>query len=210
MADLRAFLTRSPLIAILRGVTPDEVVPIGAALVAAGFAIIEVPLNSPQPLESIARLVAALGSDCLIGAGTVTDAGQIDAIAAAGARLIVMPHSDAAVVRAAKAAQLICTPGVATPTEGFAALANGADALKLFPADLLGPATLRAWRSVFPPQTLMLPVGGITPPSLAPFIAAGAAGFGLGSALFKPGDDVARVAANAQAFARALHAVQPA
>jgi 2-dehydro-3-deoxyphosphogalactonate aldolase len=210
MADLRAFLTRSPLIAILRGVTPDEVVPIGAALVAAGFAIIEVPLNSPQPLESIARLVAAFGSDCLIGAGTVTDAGQIDAIAAAGARLIVMPHSDATVVRAAKAAQLICAPGVATPTEGFAALANGADALKLFPADLLGPATLRAWRSVFPPRTLMLPVGGITPPSLAPFIAAGAAGFGLGSALFKPGDDVARVAANAQAFARALHAVQPA
>ncbi len=146
---IRPFLDRLPLIAILRGVTPEEVLPIGRALVAAGFAIIEVPLNSPRPLESIALLRQTLGDGVLVGAGTVTTAEAVDAVAAAGGRLIVMPHSDPAVVRAAQAAGLACTPGIATPTEGVAALANGADALKLFPAELLTPAVLKALRSVF-------------------------------------------------------------
>ena len=136
---LHDYLDRLPLIAILRGVTPDEVVPIGRALAAAGFSIIEVPLNSPDPIESIRRLNDELGATCLIGAGTVMTPGQVNDIAAAGGRLIVMPHSDPAVVRAAKTAGLYCVPGVATPTEGFAALANGADALKLFPPSNWSP-----------------------------------------------------------------------
>lgn len=200
-----SYLDRLPLIAILRGITPDEAVPIGHALVAAGFAIIEVPLNSPQPLESIRRLTTALPG-CLIGAGTVADPAAVANVALAGGRLIVMPHSDSAVIGAAKRAGLYCTPGVATPTEGFAALANGADALKLFPAELLGPAVVKAWRSVFPPATILLPVGGITPATMRPFAVAGADGFGLGSALYKPGAMVANVAANARAFVDAWHA----
>jgi len=205
----RSFLDRLPLIAILRGVTPDEVVPIGRALSGAGFAIIEVPLNSPQPLESIRRLAAALTPDHLIGAGTVTDPGIVPAIVAAGGRLIVMPHSDAAVIRAAKGAGMFCAPGVATPTEGFAALANGADALKLFPAELLGPAVLKAWRSVFPSATVFLPVGGITPETMGPFLSVGASGFGLGSALYKPGSTLTEVAANARNFRDAWRKMRP-
>ncbi len=197
---LHACLDRMPLIAILRGVTPDTVVPIGAALVAAGFTIIEVPLNSPDPLESIRRLCASVGPAILVGAGTVIDPASVSAVRDAGGRLIVMPHSDGAVIRAAKAARMACTPGVATPTEAFAALANGADALKLFPAESLGPGVLRAWRSVFPADTRFLPVGGITPASLAPYLAAGAGGFGLGSALYTAGMDAHDVARNAHAF----------
>ena len=200
---LAPYLARLPLVAILRGVTPDEVVPIGAALVQAGFAVVEVPLNSPRPMESIRRLAAALGPDVLVGAGTVTDPAQVADIAAAGGRLVVMPHSDPAVVRAAKAAGMACAPGVATPTEGFAALANGADALKLFPAEAMPPAVLKAWLSVFPKGTAVLPVGGITPDGMAGYVAAGAAGFGLGSALYKPGYDAAAVADRAAAFVTA-------
>ena len=200
----RSHLERLPLIAILRGLRPEEAVPVGEALVRAGFAIIEVPLNSPRPLESIRRLQEAFGDRALIGAGTVTSPAAVAEVAAAGGRLIVMPHSDPAVVRAAKQAGLFCAPGVATPTEGFAALANGADALKLFPAEALGPAVLRAWRSVFPAGTAFLPVGGITPEGMAPFLEAGAAGFGLGSALYRPGDAPEQVAARAAAFVAAL------
>ncbi|HEX2942860.1 MAG TPA: 2-dehydro-3-deoxy-6-phosphogalactonate aldolase [Rhodopila sp.] len=200
---LQSFFDRLPLIAILRGVRPDEVVPIGRALREAGFAIIEVPLNSPDPCESIRRLCADLGPETLVGAGTVTTPDQVTAVAAAGGRIIVMPHGDPAVIRAAKAAGLACTPGIATPTEGFAALAAGADALKLFPAELLTPPVLKAMRSVFPSGTRFLPVGGITPESMAPFVAAGAAGFGLGSALYKPGMSPADVAARAHAFVEA-------
>lgn len=200
----RSHLERLPLIAILRGLRPEEAVPVGEALVRAGFAIIEVPLNSPRPLESIRRLQEAFGDRALIGAGTVTSPAAVAEVAAAGGRLIVMPHSDPAVVRAAKQAGLFCAPGVATPTEGFAALANGADALKLFPAEALGPAVLKAWRSVFPAGTAFLPVGGITPEGMAPFLEAGAAGFGLGSALYRPGDAPEQVAARAAAFVAAL------
>jgi 2-dehydro-3-deoxyphosphogalactonate aldolase len=204
----RSYLDRSPFVAILRGVTPEAVVPIAEVLVAAGFAVIEVPLNSPQPFESIRRLAAALPAEYLIGAGTVTDPADVARIASAGGRLVVMPHSDAAVVRAAKAARMYCTPGVATPTEGFAALTNGADALKLFPAELLGPSVLKAWRSVFPRETLFLPVGGIAPETLQPFVAAGASGFGLGSALYRQGATPTQVAANARAFTAAWRTIE--
>jgi 2-dehydro-3-deoxyphosphogalactonate aldolase len=197
---IQSYLDRLPLVAILRGVAPEEVVSIGHALVDAGFAIIEVPLNSPRPLESVRLLADAFGGSVLIGAGTVRSPEQVRHVADAGGQVIVMPHSDATVIRSAKAMGLACIPGIATPTEGFAALANGADALKLFPAELLTPAVLRAMRSVFPPETRFLPVGGITPRTMEEYVAAGAAGFGLGSALYKRGDDADTVAANARAF----------
>jgi len=200
---IEPFLDRLPLVAILRGVTPEEVVDVSRALVDEGFVIIEVPLNSPRPLESIERLQAKFGGEILIGAGTVVSSAQVKDIAAAGGRLIVMPHGDAEVVRAAKAAGLACIPGIATPSEGFAALANGADALKLFPAELLNPAVLKSMRAVFPTATRFFPVGGITPDAMASYVAAGAAGFGLGGALYRRGDDPTRVATNARDFASA-------
>lgn len=200
---LQPFLDRLPLIAILRGVQPEEVVPIGRALREAGFAIVEVPLNSPSPCESIRRLCQDLGPDMLIGAGTVTTPDQVAAVAEAGGRIIVMPHGDPVVIRAAKAAGLVCTPGIATPTEGFAALAAGADALKLFPAEMLTPPVLKAMRSVFPAGTRFLPVGGITPDTMERYVKAGAAGFGLGSALYKPGMAAADVGVHARAFVEA-------
>jgi 2-dehydro-3-deoxyphosphogalactonate aldolase len=203
MIALQPFLDRLPLIAILRGVRPEEAVPIGRALVEAGFAIIEVPLNSPCPVESIALLARELGEDVLVGAGTVMTPAQVAEVAAAGGRIIVMPHGDPVMIRAAKAAGLLCTPGIATPTEGFAALAAGADALKLFPAELLGPKVLKAMRSVFPAGTRFLPVGGIAPDNMTPFVEAGAAGFGLGSALYKPGAAAEEVGRNARAFVAA-------
>ncbi|MBN8494293.1 MAG: 2-dehydro-3-deoxy-6-phosphogalactonate aldolase [Burkholderiales bacterium] len=203
---MRDYLEPLPLVAILRGITPEEALPVGQALVDAGFRIIEVPLNSPRPLRSIQALAGAFGDRCLIGAGTVLSPAQVDEVAAAGGRLIVMPHGDPEVIRAAKARGLWCAPGIATPTEGFAALAAGADALKLFPAELLTPAVLKALRAVFPPQVLFLPVGGITPQNLPAYRAAGASGFGLGSALYKPGMPAATVAAAAQAFTAAWRA----
>jgi 2-dehydro-3-deoxyphosphogalactonate aldolase len=196
-------LERLPLIAILRGVRPQEALTIGEALLAAGFAAIEVPLNSPEPLASIERLAAAFGERALIGAGTVLEPARVHEIAAAGGRLIVMPHGDPAVIRAAKAAGLLCVPGVATPSEAFAALAAGADALKLFPAEALPPAVVKAWRAVLPRETWLLPVGGIAPASMAPYLAAGANGFGLGSALYRAGMRAAEVGERARAFAEA-------
>jgi len=192
-----------PLIAILRGIAPEQALPVGMALAEAGFRIIEVPLNSPQPLQSIGVLAHELGDECLIGAGTVMSAAQVNEVADAGGKLIVMPHSDAAVIRAAKARGLKCAPGIATPTEGFAALAAGADALKLFPAELLSSAVLKALRAVFAKDVLFVPVGGITPQNMADYAAAGASGFGLGSALYKPGMSAAQVKVNALAFVKA-------
>jgi 2-dehydro-3-deoxyphosphogalactonate aldolase len=200
---IQPFLDRLPLIAILRGVTPEEVLAVSESLVDAGFAILEVPLNSPRPLESIERLKAKYDDEILIGAGTVTAPAQVTDVAKVGGRMIVMPHGDAEVVRAAKQAGLACFPGVATPTEAFAALANGADALKLFPAELLTPAVLKSMRSVLPQATRILPMGGITPDSMASYVAAGANGFGLGGALYRRGDDPQRVARNALDFVSA-------
>jgi len=207
---IRNYLKQMPLIAILRGLTPPEAVPIGHALVAAGFRIIEVPLNSPQALDSIAALCTDLDGDCLIGAGTVMTPKQVEEVARAGGRLIVIPDGDPTVVQAAKAASLSCAPGVATPTEGFAALAHGADALKLFPAEQLGPPVLKAWRAVFPESTVFVPVGGITPDNLGGFHTVGASGFGLGSALYKPGMSAVDIGLHAAAFVRAWRKLDPA
>lgn len=188
-----------PLIAILRGVRPDEVVAIGEALFDAGFRVIEVPLNSPEPLESVRRLVAAVGDRARIGAGTVLTVPQVHEVAVAGGTLVVSPNANPDVIRATKAAGLWSAPGVATPTEGFAALDAGADMLKLFPAEQIPPGIVKAWRAVVPASVPLVPVGGITPHTMAEFIAAGATGFGLGSALYKPGmsaADVRRTAAD--------------
>ncbi|UUW70663.1 2-dehydro-3-deoxy-6-phosphogalactonate aldolase [Pseudomonas oryzihabitans] len=204
---LDTYLKDLPLIAILRGVTPDEIVPVGRALYDAGFRVIEIPLNSPQPFESIRRLTAELDESCLIGAGTVLTEAQVAEVDAAGGRLIVSPNANLAVIRASKAAGLVSAPGVATPSEGFAALDAGADSLKLFPAEQLGPAVVKAWRAVFPKELALLPVGGITPDNMGPYVAAGANGFGLGSALYKPGLTAAQVSANAQAFAAGWRSV---
>jgi len=203
MSAIQEHLAELPLIAILRGVRPDEAVAIGRALVDAGFRAIEVPLNSPEPLESIAALAETFGQRALIGAGTVLDPADPLRIAEAGGRLVVMPHGDLAIIRAAKAQSLLCVPGVATPAEAFGALAAGADALKLFPAEALPPAVVKAWRAVLPKEVWLLPVGGITPERMAPYLAAGADGFGLGSALYQPGLTAAEVAVRAKAFAGA-------
>jgi len=200
-------MTELPLVAILRGVRPEEVEGIGEALFGAGFRIIEVPLNSPEPERSIARLARRFAGRALIGAGTVLSPAAVRSAVAAGAGLIVMPHADAAVIAAAKASGAICLPGIATPTEAFAALAAGADALKLFPAETLPPPALKAMLAVLPKGTSVLPVGGIVPASLAPYRAAGAAGFGLGSALYKPGDAAAAATARATEFVAAWRAI---
>ena len=204
MTALSCWLARCPLVAILRGVRPDEVEAIGDALVAAGFAIIEVPLNSPQPLASIERLSRRFGTAVLIGAGTVTAPHQVGEITAAGGRIIVMPHGDPKVIGAAKAAGLLCLPGFATLTEAFAAIAAGADGLKLFPAEAYPPSVLKSMKAVLPGVIPVLPVGGITPERMAGYREAGAAGFGLGSALYKPGLDAAAVGEHAAAFVSAL------
>lgn len=194
------------LVAILRGVQPAEAEGIGLALVEAGIRIVEVPLNSPEPLLSIARLARALEGRALVGAGTLRQTVEVEAVARAGGRLIVTPHADPAIVRAAKALDLLTIPGVATPTEAFAMLDVGADALKLFPAEMLGPAVVRALRAVLPEGTLLVPVGGITPESVLPFRAAGASGFGLGSALYRAGATPAATAERARAFVTAWRA----
>ncbi len=206
--DFAAHLAAFPLVAILRGISPAEVEAVGAALVRHGFRILEVPLNSPDPFESIARLRRSL-PEAMIGAGTVIDPDDAGRVSEAGGQLVVMPHGDTAVIRRAKSLGLACTPGVATPTEAFAALAAGADALKLFPAEGLPPAVVKAWLAVLPRGAALLPVGGINPGNMAPYWQAGARGFGLGSALYKPGMGAAEVDATAAAFAAAAGALPP-
>ena len=204
--ELTPYLARCPLIAILRGVRPNEVAAIAAALETAGIAIVEVPLNSPDPLASIAALARDFGARLMIGAGTVMTAAQVAAVAHAGGRLIVTPHADPAITRAAKTHGLIAVPGFFTPAEAFAMLAAGADALKLFPAEAASPAVLRALRAVLPADTAVLPVGGIDAGNIPAWRAAGAAGFGIGSAIYKPGDTAAIVTAKARALLASLHA----
>src|ERR1700744_5191403 len=207
-AGLMAAFEACPLIAILRGVTPIDAADHGRALYEAGFRIVEVPLNSPQPFESIAAIRQALPADAIVGAGTVLQPTWVDDVMAAGGELIVMPHSDADVVRAAKALGLACAPGVATPNEAFLALKNGADVLKMFPAEQLGVQVVKAWRAVISARVPLLPVGGITPDNMQPFLGAGANGFGLGSALYKPGQSVAVTSTNAKAFMNGLALAQ--
>jgi 2-dehydro-3-deoxyphosphogalactonate aldolase len=201
--QIENYLDQFPLIAIFRGVTPDEVVSVAEGVVDAGFRILEVPMNSPRPMESIA-LLAERFPDLLVGGGTVMSPDDAIAIAQAGGKLVLMPHSDPAVVRQAKQSGLLCVPGVATPTEAFAALANGADALKLYPAEQIVPAVVKAWRAVMPSGHRLLPVGGIRPDTMADYLRAGANGFGLGSALYRQGMSASEVARNAKAFAQAL------
>lgn len=196
-------LDQLPLVAILRGLKPEEAPAIGQALVDSGFALIEVPLNSPRPLESIAAL-AAQHPNHLIGAGTVLTSAQVREVQAAGGRIIISPHFDPVVVHEALRLGLVCVPGVATPSEAFAALHAGAHALKLFPAEMITPSVLKALRAVLPSSTALLPVGGITPDNMAAYLSAGAKGFGLGSALYKPGQSAQEVGAAAQRFVHAL------
>ncbi|MDX6750955.1 2-dehydro-3-deoxy-6-phosphogalactonate aldolase [Geminicoccaceae bacterium 1502E] len=200
---LETCLAALPLVAILRGIRPEEALPVGEALAGAGFRIIEVPLNSPEPLESIRLLARRFGDGLLVGAGTVTSPAAAGQVVEAGGRIIVMPHGDVGVIREAKRLGAFCVPGVATPTEAFAALTAGADALKLFPAELITPPVVKAMRAVLPQGTRLLPVGGIEPGGMAVYRAAGAAGFGLGSALYRPGMAPAEVAERARRFVEA-------
>jgi len=208
MPLFRDYLAAFPLVAILRGLRPENAQAIGEALVEGGFRIVEVPLNSPEPLRSIEIMARAFGPDVLVGAGTVLDPADVDRVRDAGGRLIVMPHGDPAVIARAVAAGLACTPGVATPTEAFAALNAGAAALKTFPAENLPPVVVKAWRAVMPKGTLLLPVGGINPDNMESYVEAGADGFGLGSALFSPGAAPATVRENARRFAVAWELIR--
>ena len=201
---LRDHLERCPLIAILRGMTPEEAPWVLETLVAAQFRILEVPLNSPRPFESLAYLVRHAPSEMMIGAGTVLTEAEVDGVAATGAKLVIAPNCAPSVIAAANARGLIAVPGVATPTEAFAALAAGADGLKMFPGELLPPAAVKAWRAVLPKDTLLIPTGGVTPETVAAYRAAGADGFGIGSALYKPGMSREELAQRAAAFVAAI------
>lgn len=203
-----AAMRRLPLVAILRGITPAEAPGVGLALQAADWALAEVPLNSPDPMAGIAALARA-HPDMLVGAGTVLAADAVREVHAAGGRLVVAPNFDPEVVEAARSRGMACIPGVLTPTEAFAALRAGAHALKLFPAEMAPPAALRALLAVLPAGTRVLPVGGIGTGSMGAYRAAGAAGFGIGSALYRPGDSAAQVHMQAVAFAQAWRALRP-
>jgi 2-dehydro-3-deoxyphosphogalactonate aldolase len=206
MPDLRTALTQCPVVAILRGVKPDEVDAVGDALIEAGIIVIEVPLNSPDPFDSINRLARRHGTRALIGAGTVLEPADVARVKDAGGQLIVAPNFDADVVRAARAAGLVALPGVMTPSEGFAALKAGADGLKLFPAEIIPPTVFKAWRAVFPADCLLLAVGGVGVDNLKIYAQAGASGYGIGSALYKPGRSPAEIAPLARALVAAAKA----
>jgi len=200
----RAHLAECPLVAIIRGVTPVEAEAVGGALVEAGFRIIEVPLNSPEPFRSIETLARRFGDVATIGAGTVLDPIDVARVADAGGRLIVSPNTDRAVISAAVSGGLASAPGVFTPTEAFAALQAGAHVLKLFPAEAASPAVAKAMLAVLPKGTPLLIVGGIRPDNMGPWRDAGATGFGLGSNLYAPGRTVAEVAAAARDYVAAV------
>jgi 2-dehydro-3-deoxyphosphogalactonate aldolase len=203
IAEFDAAFARCPLIAILRGVKPDEVEAIGDELVAAGFTLIEVPMNSPDPLDSVSRLAKRFAGRAIIGAGTVLRVEQVQAVADAGGTMIISPNANLDVIRASAAAGLVSLPGILTPSEAFAALDAGATALKLFPAEAASPTVLKAMRAVLT-EARILPVGGVSPDTMAPWQAAGAPGFGLGSALYKVGMSAEEVGANARVFVAAL------
>ena len=207
MSHVDAFGTHfadCPLVAIIRGVTPAEVEGVGAALLDAGFRIIEVPLNSPDPLQSIERLARLAGDRATVGAGTVLSTADVRRVADAGGRIIVSPNTDAEVIAASVAAGLVSAPGYFTPSEAFTAAKAGAHVLKLFPAEAAGPAVVKAQLAVLPRDIPLVVVGGIRPDNMRPYVEAGAKGFGLGSSLYKPGMAAGEVAANARAFVAAL------
>lgn len=208
LGDFDAAFARLPLVAILRGIRPDEAEAVGDALVDAGIALIEVPLNSPDPLDSIASLSQRLAGRALVGAGTVLSVDQVNDVARAGGALIVSPNSDTAVIAATAALGLVSLPGFFTPSEAFAALGAGATALKLFPAEGASPAQLKAMRAVIPATVPVLPVGGINAAAMAEWRAAGASGFGFGSSIYKPGDSADVVGAKARALVAGWAAAQ--
>lgn len=197
-----------PLVAILRGLEPERAADVASALFDAGFRIVEVPLNRPVALQGIATIVRMAPADALVGGGTMLTAADVDAVHAAGGRLMVSPNFEAAVIARARELGMFVAPGVATPTEAFAALAAGANVLKLFPAEVIGTAGLKAMASVLPAGTGLWPVGGVTPASLAGWVKAGASGFGIGGQIFKPGMAIAEIAAVAREFVAAWRATR--
>ncbi len=203
MNDLTTALAANPLIAILRGLVPNSAEAVSDSLIDAGFRVIEVPLNSPQPVQSIATIVKRHGDRAIVGAGTVLTVEDVNAVADAGGRIIVSPNMNPDVGRAAVAKGLFWCPGVITPSEAFAALDIGASVLKIFPAEMMPPAAIAAMRAVLPKDAVIAAVGGITPQTMGPYVAAGVDGFGLGSALFKPGYSLDDIAKRAQAFVQA-------
>jgi 2-dehydro-3-deoxyphosphogalactonate aldolase len=206
VSEFEAAFAAMPLIAILRGIHPEEAVAVGEALVSAGIRIIEVPLNSPEPFESIDRLVRRFGAEAVIGAGTVRRPHEVERLQELGAGLILSPHVDVAVVRASMAAALVSIPGILTPTEAFLALDAGAHALKLFPMEMIGISGARAMRAVLPSGTRLVAVGGVSETSAASLIDGACDGLGIGSSLYKPGDGASTVGERAGRFARAVSA----
>ncbi|MBV9931485.1 MAG: 2-dehydro-3-deoxy-6-phosphogalactonate aldolase [Alphaproteobacteria bacterium] len=202
--ELKARLAACPLVAIIRGVTPDEVEAIGEAIWAAGIRIIEVPLNSPDPFESIRRLAGRMGDRALVGAGTVLEPAHVNAVRDVGGRIIVSPSTDTDVIAATAAAGMVSTPGYFTPSEAFAAIKAGATGLKLFPAEAATPAVLKAQRAVIPRDVPILVVGGVKPDGMRPWIEAGADGFGLGSGVYKPGRSPEETGMRARAYVTEL------
>lgn len=197
---LDAYLQPLPFIAILRGVRSQEVVAIAEVLIDVGIRTIEVPLNSPTPLESIRLLQSAFGDRALIGAGTILRMREVDDVAAAGGRLAVMPNVATDIIAKAKRLGMVCIPGAATPTECFAALGAGADAVKLFPAEMITPMVVKSMRAVLPGGTRLFPVGGILPGNMASYVEAGVVGFGIGGSLYRPGMTAEDVSRNARTF----------
>ncbi len=206
VATFRAHLAACPLIAIVRGIVPEEAEAVGAALIEAGIRIIEVPLNSPSPFDSIERLARRFGSIATIGAGTVLDPADVSRVRSAGGVLTVSPNTSLPVIEATVAARMVAAPGFFTPSEAFAALGAGAHALKLFPAEAASPAVAKALLAVLPKGTDLIIVGGVGPHTMQAWLAAGATGFGLGSGLFRPGRSAAEVGANARAYVAGLNA----
>ncbi|MCR6660157.1 MAG: 2-dehydro-3-deoxy-6-phosphogalactonate aldolase [Asticcacaulis sp.] len=197
-----------PLVAILRGLRPSEALSIGEVLVEAGFRIVEVPLNSPDPFDSIKLLAQALGKRAIVGAGTVLNVTDVETLHAVGGQICISPNANPDVIRRAKALGLISFPAFFTPTEAFAAIDAGADAIKLFPAELAGTTGLKAMKAVLPKTVPVFPVGGVNPDNMKDFLEAGAAGFGIGSAVFKPGDTPEIVYKKARAFVEGWEAIQ--
>ena len=203
---LHRYLDETPLVAIIRGVTPDDVEAIGDAIYEGGIRIIEVPLNSPEPLKSIELLASRFGERMLVGAGTVLNAYQVADVKSAGGRIIVSPNANLAVVSATAAAGLVGSPGFFTPTEAFAAIDAGATALKLFPAEAASPAVLKAQLAVLPKDIPLMVVGGVKPDNMRPWLNAGAAGFGLGGGLYQPGQTAADTLEKARAYVAGVNA----
>ncbi len=208
--DAGFYLNQMPLIAILRGIKPDEIIQYAEVIVAAGWRVIEIPLNSPDPFQSIEKLVAHYGDEILIGAGTVLNVENVHKVAAAGGKVIVAPNTDAKVIGAALDHNMAVMPGFLTPSEAFVAYESGARYLKLFPADSMGPAYIKAVKSVLPADARIIPVGGVTPETIASYHAAGCTAYGVGSPLYKPGMSLETVENNAQNFAKACRNIMTA